>query len=178
MDVPRATLEGALAQNMGQRTIGMTFHRGEPVYWQEKSVSDHRGHLELTGLPREQLRLVVEHPDYRDHPLTTPGEVQDSYDFGTVTLVRGATVEGRVALPEGEVLGTPRVEIFKSAQPMIPYRSTPISDDGTYRFSGLDAGQYALKAAVRLRKPRKQLTAIEKIELADREVLRQDLIIE
>ena len=50
-----------------------------------------------------------------------------------------------------------------------------IEADGSYRFSGLDAGWYALKATLRRARREGKVTTIEKIELADRERRSLDL---
>ncbi|WP_224165156.1 carboxypeptidase regulatory-like domain-containing protein [Arthrobacter sp. StoSoilA2] len=61
------------------------------------------------------------------------------------TLVKGATISGKIAAPAGVDLTNTRAELYKTSDSYSPVASAYANADGTYKFTGLAAGSYKLK---------------------------------
>src|SRR4029453_10503475 len=61
------------------------------------------------------------------------------------TLVKGASISGKIAAPAGVDLTNTRAELYKTSDSYSPVASAYANADGTYKFNGLAAGSYKLK---------------------------------
>ncbi|WP_263422334.1 carboxypeptidase regulatory-like domain-containing protein [Arthrobacter sp. StoSoilB5] len=61
------------------------------------------------------------------------------------TLVKGASISGKIAAPAGVDLTNTRAELYKTSDSYSPVASAYANPDGTYKFRGLAAGSYKLK---------------------------------
>ncbi|WP_431795584.1 carboxypeptidase regulatory-like domain-containing protein [Microbacterium enclense] len=71
-----------------------------------------------------------------------PGEKRTGVDAG---LAKGATINGRVSVPSGVTIADWTIRVSAVSAGRDWGKSAYVSSDGTYRLSGLDAGDYRLQ---------------------------------
>ncbi|MDA1112707.1 MAG: carboxypeptidase-like regulatory domain-containing protein [Planctomycetota bacterium] len=118
--------------------------------------TDEEGRVILQGLPAERLSLTLEHEDYARHleDYDFSGRVETASDLLEVTMTQGASIAGIIMDgSSGSPIQAAEIELFDSAQSesLIGFFGdgtwdTDSSEDGTFLFSNLAAGEYTITA--------------------------------
>lgn len=80
--------------------------------------------------------------DSADAITLAPGEKRTGVDAG---LAKGATISGRVSVPSGVAIADWTIRVSAVGAGHTWVKSAYVASDGTYRLSGLDAGDYRLQ---------------------------------
>lgn len=118
--------------------------------------TDEEGRVILQGLPAQRLSLTLEHENYARHQedYDFSGRVGTASDLLEVTMTRGASIAGIILNgSSGSPIQAAEIELFDRTQSesMIGLfgngtSDTDSSEDGTFLFSNLAAGEYTITA--------------------------------
>ena len=108
------TLEAAPATG-GRRRFRMPDEPAPPRF---SAASDARGHFEIAGIPAGRYDLTAEAAGYapRDVPGLEVPTGEGEHALGTVILLPGAALEGRVVDPRGQPIGDAEVQVVAAGR--------------------------------------------------------------
>jgi hypothetical protein len=115
-------------------------------------TTDSEGRFSLPNMLSGSYTLSVRHPDFGPHT-TAPFTVQGSGETGhpDITLARGATIRGRVRLPDGlpDTKAMVQVSPMGGTPTLAGHRSAYTDSEGRFEVNGLAVGQYRVIVAQR-----------------------------
>ncbi|WP_307072756.1 carboxypeptidase regulatory-like domain-containing protein [Arthrobacter pascens] len=158
--VKGATISGKITAPAGV-TLNNTYvyaYNASYSSYQEKSVSvSSDGSYKIIGLRAGSYKLKISgyntgaldqwHSNAASFDTATPLALTTGQDLAGIdaTLVKGATISGKMTAPAGVDLTDIRATLYKTNDAYSSVATTYASQDGTYRFTGLPAGSYKLK---------------------------------
>lgn len=104
--------------------------------------TDDKGFAEIPGVPSGKYTLTIQHTEYAKVTQVVQVVADQLKDLGVVRVVAGCKVRGRVEFGEKQSFNMCTVEIRNDTG----VRDTVFSQDGNFRFTGLEAGTYKLRA--------------------------------